>query len=192
MKVFLLALVAGATILVSLASASAQARPPCVHPPPYADANDYVAERTALSGGRGTRQSCTLRLRLANGRFVELVDRIEDSGAYRRYVYDRYIPEAALHLVAVHLYEGGGYFVVHSPSGGKTWLPSLPVVSPDGGRFVAASSSLDDGYAPNRIEIWRVGPDGLKREFVLTGGNSWSPQDLKWEGPPSSAGPKCD
>lgn len=187
MKTFLSALVAGATILGSLAPVSAQAQlhrkaSACVHPPPYADANEYVAERAALSGGWGTRQSCTLRLRLANGRFVELVDRIEEGDAYRRYVYDRYIPDATLHVVSVHLYEGGAYFVVHFRSGSKTWLPGPPLVSPDRERFVAASSSLDDHYAPNRIEIWRVGPAGLKREFVLTGGHAWSPLDLKWEG----------
>src|SRR6267378_3438913 len=77
-----------------------------VAPSPYADKDDeYIAEREALRGGRGERLSGTLRLRLANGRTVHLVDKIEDSGEYRRYVYDRYMSEGKLHVVTIHLYE---------------------------------------------------------------------------------------
>jgi len=186
MKVLLCASVAG-VILGCSVSVSAQTQPAnkaaaCVHPAPYADENEYVAERTALSGGRGERVSCMLRLRLANGRNVQLVDRIEDSGEYRRYVYERYIAEAALHLVSVHLYEGGAHLVVHSLAGSKTWLPGPPLLSPDGRRFTAASSSLDDHYAPNRIEIWRDGQSGLKRELAPNGAEVWSPENLVWDG----------
>jgi hypothetical protein len=80
MNVLLCASVAG-VILGCSVSVSAQTQPAnkaaaCVYPAPYADENEYVAERTALSGGRGERVSCMLRLRLANGRNVQLVDRI--------------------------------------------------------------------------------------------------------------------
>jgi len=64
--------------------------------------------------------------------------------------------EGKLHVVTIHLYEGGGYLVIHGGAGSKAWLAGPPVLSPDGRRFFAATNELEDAYAPNRLEIWRL------------------------------------
>src|SRR3989454_1060770 len=154
---------------------------PVGSPVPYTGKEDeYIAERTALLGGRGDRVSGTLRLRLANGQTFQLVDKIEDGGEYRRYVYDRWVSEASLHVVTLHLYEGGGYVVVHGGVASEAWLTGPPVVSPDGRRFVTISSELDDFYSPNRLEIWQIDKTGLVREFAIDGEHAWGPEKATW------------
>lgn len=94
---------------------------------PYAGNEDeYNAERRALRGGRGERVSGTLTLRLANGQIFQLVDKIEDGGEHRRYVYERYLSDAGLHVVNVEEYEGGGYLVVHGGVASEAWLRGRP------------------------------------------------------------------
>jgi len=76
-------------------------------PAPYTGKEEaYAAERRALVG-RGERVSGTLKLRLANGQTFQLIDKIEDGDEYRRYIYDRYLPEAGLHVVTVALPSSG-------------------------------------------------------------------------------------
>src|SRR5262249_12458828 len=76
-------------------------------PAPYTGKEEpYASERRALGVGvEGV--SGTLKLGLANGQTFQLINKIEDGDEYRRYIYDRYLPEAGLHVVTVALPSSG-------------------------------------------------------------------------------------
>ena len=152
----------------------------------YAGRDDvYAAERAAMRDARGrvARTGGRLRLQLAGGRVATLADTLAEGASQHRFVYQRFDATRGLHVVGVSYYEGGAYLVYHDRTGQRRLVPGPPVVSPDGRRFLSASLDLEAGYDPNRLELWRVGAGGLRREFAADGGDAWGPDSAAWAGP---------
>ncbi len=147
--------------------------------------DEYTAEARQLNAtkGRVTRRAGRLVIRLASGRVVTLADTLADADRFHRFVYLKFLPTQAIHLVAASFYEGGTYHVIHDRSGQDETVPGEPLWSPDSAHFVSASSDLEAGYAPNTLELWRVDGRGLKREYVIDGADVWGPEQVRWLSP---------
>ena len=145
---------------------------------------EYAAERllAVAERGRVSRAGGVLTLQLAGGRRVSLADTIVDGGAFRRFVYAGHLRDLGVHVVEVTFYEGGEYRVFHDRTGQEVTLAGAPIPSPDGTRFAVASVDLHAGYDPNVLEVWRVTPAGMTREYAIDGGDRWGPADVSWDG----------
>ena len=72
-----------------------------------------------------------------------LADDLTDSESYVRYLYRAYLGDIGYHLIGVFGYEGHGFLLVSTRTGGSTPLSGVPIVSPDRSRFVTASLDLE-------------------------------------------------
>jgi hypothetical protein len=152
----------------------------------YAErAPEYEAERRVITAGPGRvmRQPGVLRITTRSGRIVPFVDAIADPDRHVRYIYTQFFPTLDAHLLREKYYEGWSYRLVNDSTGRTTGLAEVPLVGPEGRRFVVASLDLDAFYNPNTIELWRVSADSLVREFVLDGGELWGPDSVAWVSP---------
>ncbi|QJR37185.1 hypothetical protein [Gemmatimonas groenlandica] len=144
--------------------------------------DEYTAEARELraTSGRVTRRAGKLVIRLASGRIVTLADTLANADHFHRFVYLKFLPARAVHVVATSFYEGGTYHVIHDRSGQDVTVPAEPLWSPDSAHFAIASSDLEAGYSPNVLELWRVDGRGLTRAYVLDGGDQWGPEEVRW------------
>jgi hypothetical protein len=140
-------------------------------------------------GAEWTRAADSLHvtLRLANGRTLALVDDTTEGARYVRRSFEGPLPGTELLVVREGFYEGWDYLLVHPATGRATVVPERPVVSPDGSRLLVVSADLEAGYQPNVLQIWRIAPDGLEKEWELetadfTAGDGWAGSDPRWLG----------
>ena len=82
-------------------------------------------------------------------------------------------------LVGARRWEGHGYVLVHRATGELLPVQSVPVVSPDGERFVDLSLDLEAGYLPNYIRIYRLAHAGQELEWSRSFPDS-GPSDAVW------------
>ncbi|HEU0013288.1 MAG TPA: hypothetical protein VFQ45_06365 [Longimicrobium sp.] len=188
--------------LLALASALAGCTPPAVAPAPVAAAEDpyeecYAEEvrdpcfarieqrLLAGTGGRVVRDGLELTFHPRQGAPVTLYDDTTDADVLVRQRYLTWLPGIGYHLLRIQYYEGGAYFLVSDRTGAHENIPGPPLVSPDGRRVVSASMDLEAAYDPNRIEIWRVTPERLEKEWEASGdacdeSTPWGPSDVRW------------
>jgi hypothetical protein len=81
-------------------------------------------------------------------------------------------------LEIIH-YEGGEFLLVDERTGATHAVDSMPVVSPDGLRFVTTSLDLVAGHQPNRIAIYRFTADGVVEEWSELP-RGWGPSQPEW------------
>ena len=151
----------------------------------YAEhAAEYATERQAIvaAGRQVTRVGGVLTLRLHTGKQLSFVDTLAEGDSHHRYIYQSYRPAEHLHVVRQWFYEGSLYLVIHDLTGQVEGVPAAPEFSPDGRSFVSASSDLEAGYDPNRIEVWSVSPRGLTRRFAHEWGANVGPDSALWAG----------
>jgi hypothetical protein len=151
----------------------------------YAErADEYAAESRAMreAGGRVTRRERQLVIRTRHGPPVVLTDTIAEGDSHVQHIYHGFLRGPGLHVVELRFYEGGASLVVYDATGSVTYLPGPPLLSPDGTHFASASFGGEAGYDPNHLEIWRVTPTRLRREFDVDGGSAWGPDSLAWHG----------
>lgn len=151
----------------------------------YAEhASEYVTERQAMAaaGRQVTRVGGRLTLRLPTGKQLSFVDTLAEGDSHHRYVYQSYRRTEHLHVLKQWFYEGSLYLVIHDLTGQVEGVPAAPAFSPDGRSFVSASSDLEAGYDPNRIEVWSVSPRGLTRRFAREWGANVGPDSALWAG----------
>lgn len=152
-------------------------REKCVTSHPRQDLVELAALRS--SGGTVSRRDFALRIELPQGKSVILKD---DTTAGMRFInhrYTGYLKKIRSHLIELHRYEGGSYLLVDDSTGIKTRIPGVPVISPDGRRFVSTNFDIGAAYDPNLIEVWNVESRKPRKEFYLES-ERWSPSDAVW------------
>ena len=124
-------------------------------------------------------------VRLANGRAISFPNVYTEGDAYVRHVDRGPVPRLGYQLVERVYYEGSDFALVNRANGHRTWIEVAPLVSPGGTRVLAASMDYEAGYSPNLIQVWRVAPDSLVREWELRTGEyapatGWGASDTTW------------
>jgi hypothetical protein len=150
------------------------------------DTSEAMAMRCAE--GVATRSSDTIIIRLSNVGAAKRVDRPDEGSGYRRYYYagrfggDNGTP--AFHILDVRTYEGGRIELINAATGDSLVVHGVPLLSPDGTRFVAVAEPDACDFAPG-LEIWRVTGDRPVSEYALEPFDceknaGWSPDDVRW------------
>jgi hypothetical protein len=150
------------------------------------DTSETAAMRCAQ--GVAMRSGDTIILRLSNVGAAKRVDNPQEGDAYRRYYYagrfggDNGTP--AFHILDVRNYEGGAIELINAATGDSLFLRGVPVLSPDGARFVAVEEP-DACELASQLEIWRVTGDQPARELSLqpfdcNASTGWGPSDVQW------------
>lgn len=103
-----------------------------------------------------------------------LGDRVAQARVERIHVFLGLVEPIDHYLVRIVEIDRGYYCLVDASTGRMVELDALPVVSPDGARFVTASLDLVAGHAPNRIRIYRITSDGPKVEWSLEPSGWWA------------------
>ena len=126
------------------------------------------------------RDSVGLHLRLTNGKMVTVVDDVVDTaGAWPTWFHFMGVSSVLGYYVLFAQYkEGSSIYLVNGRTGWRVMVDGLPVASPDGSRFVTTSLS-DLYYNPERLQVWRVDRDTLRREWGLTPERSY-PHHVRW------------
>jgi hypothetical protein len=142
----------------------------------------YRAETPALARveGRAWRSGDTLRFATDHVGVTSLISDVEEGDRYIVYRYVERLDRERLHLVAYHLYEGGGYVLVDERSGRQVTLGAPPVVSPGRTRFAVASVDLTAFYQPNVVQVWRFADGPPVMEWGLEGGERWGAESPVW------------
>jgi hypothetical protein len=109
------------------------------------------------------RDSTRLRIRLLTGDSVVFVDSTIIEVETVVYSYREYLDAIQYHIVEVNYYEGGGYLLIDARTGKDTFIPELPVLSPDAARFVLTQVYFD--YDEVSVQIWRLGANGPELEW---------------------------
>lgn len=122
---------------------------------------------------------------LANGRAVSFRNDFTEGNAYIRHVDRGPVPRLGYHLVEIVYYEGSDFLLINPATGHQTIVEVPPLVSPGGGRVLVASMDYEAGYNPNLIQVWRVAPDSLVREWEQRTGEyapatGWGASDARW------------
>jgi hypothetical protein len=138
------------------------------------------APRLESAGAHARRESSLLIVPTAAGPAVFEDDRT-DSDMMALYSYQGRL-QNGFGVIEVLFYEGATFILVDERTGGITEIDSVPVVSPDGTRFVTTSMDLEAGYRPNRIAIYRFEGDAVIEEWEAEP-MEWGPSDARWLGP---------
>jgi hypothetical protein len=149
-----------------------------------------TAEAAAMRCAEGVamRSGDTIILRLSTVGAAKRIDNPEEGDGYRRYYYagrfggDNGTP--AFHILDVRNYEGGAIELINGATGDSLLLRGVPLLSPDGARFVAVEEP-DACELASQLEIWRVTGDQPARELSLqpfdcNANTGWGPSNVQW------------
>ncbi len=125
-------------------------------------------ERAGSASPRAEKHGGLLVVTLDGGRRVELKDtpyqrEINNVEEVRVHSYVGYEPAIRQHVVEIRYYEGRGFVLLDDRTAARNRVCGLPVVSPSGHRF--ACGDTDIAYGSPGIEIWRVTPERIEKEF---------------------------
>ena len=173
---------------LSVSTAKAPDSNPPVKVSDRAQANDVVdidAQETAAIRSVSdivSRVGAELRIRLLNGRTAIFKDDTTAGLQFALPRYAGYLKAIHSHVIHQHQYEGEGiYFVVDDSTGDSTMVFGMPVVSPDGNRFVLSSMEGIEGGNPGLIEVWHMVGRKPEREFSYNTENEpWETSDVVW------------
>lgn len=126
---------------------------------------------------QAVRQKDKLKLTLKNGKAVVLKNTAGVSGIH--YCFRDYLPNLGYFLIHVQLWEGDGYLMVNDQTGRRQFIHDLPIISPNKARLVTVSMDLEAEYNPNAIQIWRLTPGKMVREWSLDI-KGWGPAGGAW------------
>lgn len=135
----------------------------------------------SLYGDRAFRpDSVTLCIVTDQGDTLVFADQLDPKYMenYETFELCSFLPEQNCWVIAKTGYEWAITLLVDGFDGGITPAISHPEPSPDGTRLLCANEDIMVGFRYNGIQVWRVDPDSLVREF----------QDLDVPWGPVSAG----
>jgi hypothetical protein len=119
-----------------------------------------------------------LRISLAPTGLTVFRDAINIIGARTYAVWD-YIAD----LDTIVLFATNGdrteFWLVQRRGGAETRMPSEPVISPDRKRIATADFCAD--LCDNELAVWRIGPDGARKESAWTPDDRWSEASVAWK-----------
>ena len=142
--------------------------------PPQPDSIDSPA--ITATKGRVYRKGSRLIFTLDNGRKTVVRDDTTDTDQMSAHYYWGELAKAHQWVLFVGLWEGSQALLVDQRTGQKTYAWDQPVASPDG-KYVV-TYSYDMAYNPTGLQLYQVGPDGLRRLWERN--TSWGPIGVKW------------
>ncbi len=144
----------------------------------YDCAQAVEAHQLDRSGGRASRLRGVLRLRLDNGRLFTIRDDTTRFGP-TEYSFLGHLPKPDYFVLHAQFVEGNAIRLVNARTGWSVFVDDLPVPSPDATRLVTASLALEAAFNPNRLAVWIVDADTIKREWALEP-QEWGPAEPQW------------
>lgn len=125
-------------------------------------------ERAESASPRAVKRGDLLVVTLDGGKRVELHDERfdrakENVDTVRVHRYKGYEPAIRQHVIEIGHWEGREFMLLDDRTAARNSACGPPVVSPSGQRFACADA--DFAYGSPRIEIWRVTPGGIEKEF---------------------------
>ena len=136
-----------------------------------------------------SRDGPRLGIRLDGGNEVVLTDALNPYNGGALYSYQGFFAVLNSHLIHVQYSEAVEYMLLDGRTGVQTLIDEVPVISPDGHRFVTAVP-LSEIDCRNRLQIWRLDLSGPTLEWTykppepLPGhGPDWGPLDAVWTAP---------
>ncbi|MEW6711967.1 MAG: SH3 domain-containing protein [Candidatus Riflebacteria bacterium] len=133
-----------------------------------------------LSGGKVKREMHRLTMTADNGKVVLLEDNPvmgEESQANR---FMGQIAGQPFWLVSQVGWEWHKFNIISTRDGDLTEIDEVPVFSPDSTRFVTANCDIHAGFTPNRIQIYKVNPEGRVSHEWSQEPEAWGAEDPVW------------
>jgi hypothetical protein len=112
---------------------------------------------------------------------VDFDDDVDGGDLMRLHIYRGRLAARFIVLEVIY-YEGGQFLLVDERTGDAEPIDAMPLVSPDGARFVTTSLDLVAGHQPNRIAVYRLEPGGIVEEWAETP-RDWGPSHAEWIDP---------
>ena len=110
-----------------------------------------------------------------------LKDRDGDNGSTKSFKLVDFLPPLNSWLVAELRYEGYYFLLIDSNSGRTTEFNAMPIVSPDGQKFVVVFGGSGETGEPAQLSIHRITSKGFEVEY------STAPETPTWYLTPNSA-----
>jgi hypothetical protein len=149
-----------------------------------------TAETAALRCAEGVakRSGDTIIIRLSNVGAAKRTDHLADGDGNRQYYYagrfggDNGTP--AFHILDVRNGAGEAIELINAATGDSLVVHGVPILSPDGGRFVAVADP-EACALPTQLDVWRVTGDKPVQEYSIrpfncTASTGWGPSDVTW------------
>ena len=140
-------------------------------------AHAIEARQIPLSHGRARRDRLGLHLRLTNGRTKSVVDDTA-SAQPTGFFYLGVCSALGYYVLSAQYDEGSAVHLVNARTGWSVEIANLPTVSPDRRRFVTLSLG-HERYDPERVQVWLVQGDTLRKEWSLVPEYD-DPHDVRW------------
>ncbi len=152
---------------------------------PYECAGAIEKKQARLHSHRVTRHNDRLKLRLDNGKLIELKDSDSVEYAYRGtgYRFIDYLASVNYFLVQTRFYDRQDILLINAKTGRNVRIGSLPIFSPDMNRFFA--ELYCDEYCLPGLSIWKLTPDVPKLEVTFGApttelGSYYETGEVKW------------
>jgi hypothetical protein len=136
------------------------------------------AEQLKRLPGLATRDGDRLRLTLFPSGTTEFADVDTPSGGSSYALWD-YINELNAAVLWTTKDDATAFLLVQRTTGRQTTLPAEPIVSPDRQRL--ATADFCPTRCENRLAVWRVSREGVRRELEWTPAEPWSDASVRWK-----------
>jgi hypothetical protein len=136
------------------------------------------ARQIPLSHGRVRRDNVVLHLRLTGGKMISVVNDTTGQEA-TDFSYLGASAAVGYYVLWAQHDEGSSIRLVNVRTGWSVIIDAMPVVSPDRHHIVTASQS-QERYNPERLVVWYLEGDTLRREWALTPPDAWVPTKVRW------------
>ena len=136
------------------------------------------AEQLKRLPGLATRDGSRLRLTLFPSGTTEFNDVDTPSGGASYALWD-YINELNAAVLWTTKDDDTAFLLVQRTTGRQTPLPAEPIVSPDRQRL--ATADFCPTRCENRLAVWRVSREGVRRELEWTSPERWSDASVRWK-----------
>lgn len=130
------------------------------------------------------RDGDNLRVSLAPHGLTLFRDTVNVDGAKTYAVWD-YLADVDTLVLFTTDGDRTGFMLVQRQGGEEYRVPSEPVLAPDGRHFATADVCPRD--CENRVSVWRIATDGVRREMTWTPPSGWSDVSVIWKGPAAIA-----
>jgi len=124
-----------------------------------------------------------LELKLRDGAWIKLENNSDPNAKVEEainYTFLDYIDQIRCYSISVTYYESSGYLLVSATDGKQYFLDASPILSPKHDRFV--TTSFCDFLCRHRLQIWKVGDDGLREETSIVPELLWARAIASWDG----------
>jgi hypothetical protein len=136
------------------------------------------AEQLKRLPGLAMRDGTRLRLSLFPSGATEFADVDTPSGGASYALWD-YVSEINAAVLWATKDDDTAFVLVQRATGRQTTLPAEPVLSPDRQRI--ATADFCPTRCENRLAVWRVSREGVRRELEWSAPEAWSDASVRWK-----------